>query len=88
MKSYLTEAELIDLQTSALHKKTPFAITGVSHGMFSTARHYGGARYNGANYIYHPATDELIRDDVLKWLEKQRKAERKAAKIKKQGALI
>jgi hypothetical protein len=41
--------------------------------MFSVARHYGGAKYNGSQYTYIPGEDELIRDDVLKFVTKLRK---------------
>jgi hypothetical protein len=50
----------------ALHRKTPYVIEGVSHGMFSVARHYGGASFNGSHYVYNPTNDTLVRDDVLK----------------------
>jgi len=43
----------------------------VSALVFKIARHYGGITYNGDSYTYLPKTDELIRDDVLKWKRKQ-----------------
>jgi hypothetical protein len=33
---------------------------------FSIARHYGGAKVNGHEYVYHPAKDALIRKDWVK----------------------
>lgn len=71
--SHMTESELVALNASTLPRDAPFAIQGVSLGFFSVARRYGAAVFNGARYTYIPATDELIRDDVIKWLAKQRK---------------
>jgi len=64
-------------ETSKLDRKTPFAIQWVSQTQFSIARHYGGIKFNGFGYIYFPEHDELIRDDVLGWLKKHRKAQKK-----------
>jgi hypothetical protein len=36
---------------------------------FSIARHYGGAKIDGKEYVYHPAKDALIRKD---WTKKMR----------------
>jgi len=77
MNSFLTESEIGDLQESNLSRKTPFAIRGVSQTQFSIARHYGGINYQGQPYTYVPETDELIRDDVLKWVVNRRKAAKK-----------
>jgi hypothetical protein len=33
-------------------------------------RYSGGCKYQGYSYTYIPHTDELIRDDVLKWKSK------------------
>ena len=68
----VTEARLAI--ASSLHTNTPYAIRGVSRGMFSVARLYGRAKYNGASYTYIPETDELVRDDVVKAVQR---AERK-----------
>jgi hypothetical protein len=55
----------------------------------SIARHYGGIKYNGQDYLYLPATDELIRDDVFRWLTKrERNAKQAAKKSTKQEALL
>lgn len=56
-----------------LHRKTPFGMTNVSMTQLSIARHYGGIKYNGESYTYLPKTDELIRNDVLKWQTKNAK---------------
>lgn len=77
MSSYLTESEIDQLQASKLPRDTPYLIGGVSHGYFSVARHYGGAKFQGKSYTYLPGTDELIRDDVLKWVTKLRKPVKK-----------
>ncbi len=73
MKSYLTQDEIDALQTSKLSRDTPFAIRHVLQTQFSIARFYGGATYNGKEYTYFPESEELIRDDVLKWIRKRRK---------------
>lgn len=65
---------LIDVDKCGLHKRTPYVITDVSRTQFSVAKHYGGAIFNGDRYTYIPITDELIRDDVLKWKSKQERA--------------
>ena len=75
--SFLTEAEIEALQTSNLPRKTPFAIQGVMNTQLSIARFYGGIRYKGDGYTYMPDGDELIRDDVLKFVTKLRKKNRK-----------
>lgn len=72
MASHLAADELAALQASTLDRSTPFAIQGVSLGFFSVARHYGGATYNGASYTYFPESDELVRDDVVRWVRKRR----------------
>jgi hypothetical protein len=67
-------SELNGLETCDLHKRTPYGIRGVSQTQFSIARYSGGCSYNGDSYTYIPTTDELIRDDVLKWKAKQKEA--------------
>ena len=78
--SYLTESEIEALQSSNLPRKTPFAIQGVMNTQLSIARFYGGIRYNGDGYTYMPDGDELIRDDVLLFVAKLRKKQRKTEK--------
>lgn len=58
------------------------AYSGISWTQLSVARHYGGAKVNGKHYIYNPADDSLIREDVLKWIAKKQREEKKAAKEK------
>ncbi len=71
--SYVTQAEIDAMNASSLTRETPFLICGVRQTQFSIARFYGGAKFNGADYTYFEGSDELIRDDVLKWLTKLRK---------------
>ena len=75
--SFLTDSEIEALQTSNLPRNTPFAIQGVMNTQLSIARFYGGIRYKGDGYTYMPDGDELIRDDVLKFVTKLRKKNRK-----------
>lgn len=76
--SYLTDEEITELNASDLSRATAFAMRNVSSGFFSVARHYGGAKINGASYTYFPESDELIRDDVLQWITKRRKAQKRS----------
>lgn len=73
MTSYMTQEELDELNQSSLSREAPFLIQFVKSTQFSVARHYGAATYNGWAYTYFPATDELIRKDVVKWLARHRK---------------
>ena len=68
-----TTTRLSGLDDCPLSEVTPFGITSVSTSQFSIARHFGGIRFNGEHYTYFPDTDELVRDDVLKWQKKQKK---------------
>lgn len=89
--SHLSEVELAALQTTSLTRDTPFIIQGVSNTQLSIARHYGGCRFQNREYRYIPHTDELIRDDVVKWLVKFQKDKRKQEKViekGKQGEMI
>lgn len=42
---------------------------------FSIARFSGAITFNGDTFTYLPDTDELIRDDVLRWRREQLKRE-------------
>jgi hypothetical protein len=76
--SYLTESEVRAAQ--ALHRRAPYALTNVSQGFFSIARHYGGMTFQGCRYTYMPDHDECVRDDVLQLVTRLRKLQaRKAA---------
>lgn len=44
----------------------PERIYNVSQTQFSVARHYGGCKFNGADYHYDAASDTLTRMDVWK----------------------
>ena len=74
---HMTAEEIDALQATNLDVATPFVICGVSRSQLSIALFYGGCKFRGRNYIYIPTTDELLRDDVVKWLAKHRKAQRK-----------
>lgn len=68
---------LANLDDCPLHRKTPFGVANVSYTQLSIARYYGMINFNGYRYIYYPATDELIREDVMKWKAKQLKTKHK-----------
>jgi hypothetical protein len=65
---------LSGVEACGLHKRTPYGMTNVSMTQLSIARHYGGCKYQGDSYTYLPHTDELIRNDVLKWNRRQKRA--------------
>ena len=72
-----------------LPKDTPYGVQNVSYSQMSIARHYGGLTVNGRSYLYLPLTDELIREDVAKWLVKTvQQARRAATKPARQGSLL
>ena len=79
---------LKDLDDCPLHRKSPFGITNVTQTQFSIARYYGGINFNGSIYIYHPYTDELIREDVMKWRAKELKKKHKKQSENLQQELI
>lgn len=51
-------------------ENAPEEIHNVSQGYFSIARHYGGCKAFGTNYIYIPTEDKLIRMDMVKKYKK------------------
>lgn len=59
----------------------PERITNVSQTQLSIARHYGGCKFNGANYHYDAASDTLIRMDI--WKTEQARDKAKAARLAK-----
>jgi len=71
---------LMELDDCPLHRDSPYGVTNVSHTQLSIARYYGAINFNGFKYIYHPMTDELIREDVLKWQTKQWRLNQKQTK--------
>jgi len=71
-----TPTHLDGLAGCPLDRSTPFGMTNVSTTQLSIARHYGGIKFNGARYTYFPDTDELVRDDVLRWLVKMKRKPR------------
>jgi len=61
------QSMLSGLEGCTLHRRTPYGMASVSMSQLSIARHYGGIKYKGDDYTYFPVSDELVRDDVLKW---------------------
>jgi hypothetical protein len=78
--SYCTELEYADLLIRDIDKSTPLAICHVSKTQFSIARYSGGCKYQGKYYGYNYDTDELIREDVIKAVEKMRREAKKKEK--------
>lgn len=52
------------------------AYASVSMTQLSIARHYGGCKVQGKHFVYNPLDDSLIREDVVKWLAKRKKADK------------
>jgi hypothetical protein len=73
MLSFITEAELKEVNEQGLGRSVPFVIQCVSNTQLSIARYYGGIQYCGYHYHYEELTDELIRKDVMRFLQKLRK---------------
>ena len=76
---------LSGLDDCPLHRKAPYGVKNVSHTQLSIARYYGAINFNGFKYIYQPMTDELIREDVLKWKIKQWRANQKSNRKKNEN---
>ena len=76
---------LTGLDDCPLHRKAPYGVKNVSHTQLSIARYYGAINFNGFKYIYQPMTDELIREDVLKWKIKQWRANQKSTRKKNEN---
>jgi hypothetical protein len=55
---------------------TYVAYANISYSQMSIARHYGSANIQGKHYIYNPDDDSLIREDVVKWVAKRKKAKK------------
>lgn len=58
---------LSGVEECGLHRRTPYGITNVRETVFSVARFSGMCKFQGDDYTYLPETDELIRNDVLRW---------------------
>jgi hypothetical protein len=81
-ESFLNEEETEALNASGLHRRSWFLIRNVSTSYFSPCRHFGGGIIQNERYTYNPKTDELIRDDVLKWVMKRRRDAAKAERAR------
>lgn len=68
----IIEAHSDLIESSKLHRRTPFAIHPCMGTHFSIARLSGCIKFNGDGYTYFPSTDELIRDDVLRLISKNK----------------
>lgn len=70
-----TIEDLRDFQTELKAKfgDEVVAYLNVSMTQMSIARHYGGCKVQGKHFVYNPTDDSLIREDVVKWVAKQKK---------------
>jgi hypothetical protein len=71
LRSYLTETEWSAVFERFGLQET-LAYANVCDTQLSIARHYGGATVNGRSFYYLPDTDELLRRDVFRWIERRR----------------
>lgn len=67
----ITQDHIDAVKASGLPQSPVIAMGFVSYTQMSIARHFGGMKYQGKQYIYLPEADQLVRDDVLKWLNKE-----------------
>lgn len=72
--------EHIDELEKEFGKDASVAYPNVSRTQLSIARHYGGAKVGGKYFVYNFEDDSLIREDVVKWLEKKLKPKKKKKK--------
>jgi hypothetical protein len=74
MTSYLSEAEWqAAFEHFGVKPEAPaLAYADVCNTQLSIARYYGGATVNSTHYFYLPDTDELIRHDLFRWIERRR----------------
>ena len=82
MESHISEQELAKFRLTFPPEKPWYIITGVSTSIFSPCRHCGGGRIEGAEYVYCPPTDELIRGDLLVFAQKLRREAAKAERAR------
>ena len=83
MNSYLSDADVRAILDAGLHKRTPYLIRGVSQTQLSIARYHSGIKYNGDSFTYMPTTDELVRDDVVEFIEKGKRQTKQAERKEK-----
>lgn len=77
-KTFFTDDEIARLRVT--HAGEVIAYAGVSHTQLSIARHRGGAQLPSGPFTYIPETDELIRDDVLQAVMRDRRTQAREAK--------
>lgn len=66
------------MEKFGLHDQIGYA--NVSQTQLSIARYSGGCKVNDRHFIYNPADDSLMREDIVQWLVKLMKEEAKNAK--------
>lgn len=49
------------------------AYANISMTQLSIAKHFGGCKVQGKNFVYNLIDDSLIREDVAKWIAKRKK---------------
>ena len=75
--TYFTADEAAAIEAGFPDDGVPIMYCDVSYSQLSLARHAGGAMVHGRRFTYVTATDELIRDDLLKWIERRRREARR-----------
>lgn len=79
--SYLTDDEKARLQQEWTDLSATLGLANVSQTQFSIARHFGGIRFQGHQYVYFQEHDELWRDDVLKMVHGWRRTDAMAKEL-------
>jgi hypothetical protein len=64
---------LPQVKDCGLHTKVAYGYSNVLHTQLSVVRHFGACNINRTPFTYIAETDELIRDDVLKWWHDNKK---------------
>lgn len=59
-----------DILKEKFPENESIAYANVSNTQLSVARHFGGCKIEGKEFVYNPTDDSLIRKDVIKWLSK------------------
>lgn len=85
MKTTLNEIRQYEPQIRERFKRSDtIAYENVSQTQLSVARYFGMAKVNNHTFVYNPDDDSLIRDDVLAFVNKLKRQEKKTKK-EKQG---
>jgi hypothetical protein len=80
--SYLTPEELTLLKSSRYRPEPTFVIKNVSQSTHHSAKHYGSAIISKVHYTYIAEFDELVRNDIMFFIQRTRKEAKQKIKPK------